>query len=178
MSVDVGDGLPGLRAGVEDDPVAALCDALGHSDLVSMGDEIGKQPVACGGQLSHIGMVVARDHEDMDGSLRINVPEGDRARITRNYGRRYLGSRNTAEQTVGHTGDLNVWQAEGAADIYGCPTANPRCTNPLVQRPPPIAGFPSPRDETCAGALGRHGWVLGGCERSRAGLTAGHGEDP
>jgi hypothetical protein len=28
-----------------------------------------------------------------------------------------------------------VCQACGAADIYGCTTANPRCTTPLVQRP-------------------------------------------
>jgi hypothetical protein len=28
-----------------------------------------------------------------------------------------------------------VWRAGDAADIYGCSTANPRCTTPLVQRP-------------------------------------------
>ena len=41
MSMHVGHGLAGLRTGVEDDPVAALRDALGDSYLVSVRDEIG-----------------------------------------------------------------------------------------------------------------------------------------
>ena len=98
----VGDGLPGLGAGVEHHPVAGLGDALGHGYLVGMGHDIGQEPVACGRQLGQIRVVVARDHEDMDGSLRINVAEGDGARISGHYGRRYLSGRNTAEQTVGH----------------------------------------------------------------------------
>lgn len=105
------DALPGLCPGVEDDPVAAVGDALGQGYLVGMRDEVGKQPVAGGRQLGQIGVVVARYHEDMDRGLRIDVPERDRARIARNYGRWYLGGRNSAEQAVWHTGDLNVWRA-------------------------------------------------------------------
>ena len=106
----MGDALPGLCPGVEDDPVAAVGDALGQSYLMGMRDEVGKQPVASGHQFGQIGVVVARDHQDMDRSLRINVPERDRARIARNYRRWYLGGRNSAEQAVGHAGDLNVWR--------------------------------------------------------------------
>src|SRR5262249_23944794 len=47
--------------------------------------------------------------------------------------------------------DLNVWQVRGAADIYGCPTANPRCTTPLVQRPRQFLASVA-QSESCAGA--------------------------
>ena len=63
-------------------------------------------------------MVIAGDHEYMSRSPRINVAEGDRARITRHYGRRYLGGGNAAEQALRHAEDLNVFRAGNAADIY------------------------------------------------------------
>jgi len=126
----VRDGLTGLYAGVEDDPVAAVGDALGNGHLVGMRDEIGQQPVTSSRQLGQIGVVLPRDHQNVDGRLRINVAKGDRALVAGHYGRWYLGGRNTTEQTLGHAGDLNVYRAGNAADIYGCPTATPRCTCP------------------------------------------------
>lgn len=130
----MGHGLARLRARVEDHTVAAVRDALRNSYLVGMRNEVGQQTVADRRKLSEIRMMIARDHEDVDGSLRIDVAERDRSRLAGHNRRRYLGTRNTAEQALRHGGDLNVYRAGGAVHIYGC-SANPRCTAPLVQRP-------------------------------------------
>jgi hypothetical protein len=130
----VGHRLARLRAGVEDDAVSGVGDALADRYLVGLGDDGGQQPIVCRRKLGHIGMVLARDNKYVNGSLRINVAERDRARITGHYGRRDVTGGNTAEQTVRHAEDLNVYPASNVADIYGCTTANPRCATPLVQR--------------------------------------------
>lgn len=103
--MDVGDGLAGLWACVEDDAVAAVRDALADSHLMCVLDKVSQQVVASGGQLGQlgqVGVVVARDHQDVDGSLRINVTESDRSGIARYDRRRYFSGRNTAEQAVRH----------------------------------------------------------------------------
>ena len=130
--MDMPHSLPAMGAGVEDDPVAVVGQALGRRHLVRVRDQLGQLAVAGGGQLSQVGMVSARYHEYVYGSLRIDIAEGDCPVFSGHYGRGYLVSGNGAEQTVGHAGDLNVWRAWNAADIYGCTTANPRCTTPLV----------------------------------------------
>jgi len=130
--MDMPDSLPAMGAGVEDNPVAVAGHALGHRHLVGVGDQFGQQAVADRGQLSQVGVVSARDHEYVYGSLRIDIAEGDCPVISGHYGRGYLVSGNGAEQAVRHAGDLNVWRVWNAADIYGCTTANPRCTTPLV----------------------------------------------
>jgi hypothetical protein len=102
VGVDVGDGLASLRARVEDDAVAAVRDSLADSHVMSVGHDLGQEAVASRRQLGQVAVVVARDHQNMDGSLRIDVPEGDRARIARNDRRRYFRGRNTAEEAVRH----------------------------------------------------------------------------
>lgn len=49
VGVHVGHRLASLRAGIEDNPVAGVRDALGDCYLVGMRDEIGQQSVAAGG---------------------------------------------------------------------------------------------------------------------------------
>ena len=100
--MDVGDRLAGLGASVEDDTVAAIRDALADCDLMGVRDEVGQQVVASGRQLGQVGVVVARDHEDVDRGLRINVTERDRSGIARDDRCRYFSGRNTAEQAVRH----------------------------------------------------------------------------
>ena len=123
-------------------------------------------------------MVVARDHKDMNGSLRINITEGDRARITGHDGRRYLGGGNAAEQAIGHVEDLNVYRAGNAADIYGCFYCEPTVHHPSGAAVSPGSGFPSLRDESCAGAGGTARIGVGVVDVARrAGLPAEHRED-
>jgi hypothetical protein len=150
--VHVVDGLASVRAGVEDNPVALFCDALGDCHVVGVRNEIRQEPVISGREVRQIGVVVTRDHQDMNGGLRINVAKSDRARIARNYGGGYLSGRNAAEQAVRHGEDLNVYRAGDADHIYGCSTANPRCTAPLVQRPRQDLAFRRSGIESCAGA--------------------------
>jgi hypothetical protein len=57
--------------------------------------------------------------------------------------------------------DLNVCQVQSAADIYGCTTANPRCTTPLVQRPRQFLASVAQR-RACAGVVAKAGmWAWG-----------------
>jgi hypothetical protein len=135
VGVHVIDRLPGLSAGIEDDAIPALGNTFSDRHLVGVGDEVGQQPVAGGRKLGQVGVMVPSYHKYVYGSLRINVAERDCPGISGHYGRRYVGGGNAAEQAVRHAEDLNVWRAGDAADIYGCSTANPRCTTPLVQRP-------------------------------------------
>src|SRR5580700_1103833 len=131
--MDVADGLAAIRAGVEDHPVP-LGDAFPRRYLLSLLDDLGQQAVARGGQLSQVGVMLPRDHQHVHRRLRIDVTESDSSRATgHNRGGNIPGG-DAAEQAVRHVEDLNVWPLQAAADIYGCTTANPRCTTPLVQR--------------------------------------------
>src|SRR5215469_18891487 len=133
--MDMLDRLAGLGASVEDDPVTTLGDTLSDRNLMCVRREGGQQALIGHSELSQIGVVRPRDDKHVNRSLRIDIAEGDSPLITRNYRRRYFGGGYGAKQAVSHAEDLNVCQACGAADIYGCTTANPRCTTPLVQRP-------------------------------------------
>jgi hypothetical protein len=133
--MDVAHGLAAVSAGVKHDPVARIGDPLGDGDFMRMGCEVGQKTVADRRELGQIGVVGARDNEHMYRCLRIDIAECDRPLGARNYRRRYLGGGYSAKQALRHAVDLNVCPASNAADIYGCSTANPRCTTPLVQRP-------------------------------------------
>ena len=134
MSVHMADGLARVRAGVEDHTVAAVRDALRDGDIVRVRDDVGQQTVPCRCQLAQVGVMGARDNENVYRCLRIDVTERDRPRAAGHYRRRNIGCGDAAEQAVGHGEDLNVCRVRDASDIYGCTTANPRCTTPLVRR--------------------------------------------
>lgn len=109
--MDVPDGLAAMDSGVENDSVPAVSDALRYRDLVGVRDEVGQQTLSGRRQCPQIRVVLARDHEDVDGSLRIDVTEGDRRGSAGHDSGRYFGSGDAAEQTIRHAEDLNVWQA-------------------------------------------------------------------
>jgi hypothetical protein len=81
VGVDVLDRLAGLRASIEDHPVASVGDALGNRHLPGMGNQLSEQAIASRAQLSQVRMVSARDYQHMDRCLRIYVPKGDCAGI-------------------------------------------------------------------------------------------------
>jgi hypothetical protein len=149
--VYVPDRLAAVGTRVEDNAVSGVRHALGNRHVLRVGDHIGQQPRIGRREGRQIRVMLARDHKYVNGSLRINVTERDRPGITGHYGRRYVAGGNTAKQAVRHADDLNVYRADNAADIYGCSTANPRCTTPLVPRPRQVLA-PLLRGESCAGA--------------------------
>jgi RNA polymerase sigma-70 factor (sigma-E family) len=157
--MDMLDGLAGVGAGVEDDPVTALSDTLGYRNLMGMRRNGGQQALLSRSEFSQIGVMRPRDDKHVNRRLRIDIAESDSPLIARNYRRRYLGGGYGAKQAVSHAEDLNVCQARSAGDIYGCTTAIPRCTTPSGATAPPVSGFPSLRDWSCAGAVAKAGDV-------------------
>ena len=100
------DGLPSLRAGVENHSIAAVGHPFRDRHLSGVGDQVRQQVVAGCTQLSQVGMVGARDHQHVDWCLRIYVAKGNCLGIGRHYRRRYLAGCDTAEQAIRHEGIL------------------------------------------------------------------------
>ena len=128
MGVHMPDRLPGFWTGVEHDPVPAVGDALGHGDLVRLGDELVEQAVTGTGQGGNVRVMVARDHQDVRGRLWVDVPESDDALTVQHHRGRDLPGRDTAEQALWHTTiitagrrwrvqDLALGLAAGAASV-------------------------------------------------------------
>jgi hypothetical protein len=160
--MDMLDGLAGVGAGVENDPVTALSDTLGHRNLMGMRRNGGQQALLSRSEFSQIGVMRPRDDKHVNRRLRIDIAESDSPLIARNYRRRYFGGGYGAKQAVSHAEDLNVCQARSAADIYGCTTANPRCTTPLVQRRRQFPAFRRSGTGHARALLRRQGmWVWG-----------------
>jgi hypothetical protein len=134
-------GLPGLRPGVEHDPVPALCHAKLAGYHGCLRRDFVKQAVAGLGERGQIGVVLFRDHEHMHRALRVYVLERNGARAFQDRRGRDLSRRDATEQAVSHAADINRCRASTAADIYGCSTANPRRTTPLA-RCAAVAVFP------------------------------------
>jgi len=103
VRVHVPHGLPGVPAGVEDDPVPGGLDALGIRDLPCYANQLVEQPVTRGRQRRHIGEVVPRDHEDVGWRLGVEVAEGDGPLPVHHEGGRDLSGRDIAELAVWHT---------------------------------------------------------------------------
>jgi hypothetical protein len=109
MCVHVRDGLPALGPGVEDDPVAVR-DALRVRYLGRMRQHFAQEVFFWGvNQLGQVGMVGARDHQHVDGCLRVDVSERDGPRGLRHNSRRHVAGDNSAKEAVRHGEDLNVW---------------------------------------------------------------------
>jgi len=152
--VDVPDCLAGIGASVEHDPVTVVCDAFRDCDLMGVSCDGSQQAGLGRSEFGQIGVVRPRDNEHVNRCLRIDIAECDRPLVTRDYGRRYLGGGNGAKQAVRHAEDLNVCQVPGAADIYGCSTANPRCTTPSGATASPVSGSVA-QGRSCAGAAAK-----------------------
>jgi len=133
--VHVVNRLAGLRPGVEHDPVAGLGHARAARDQGRLRGKLVKQAVTGLGQRGQIRMVVSRDNQHVQRRLRVYVLEGNGARALKHPRRRDLPRHDAAKQAVSHEADLNLCHADRGADIYGCSTANPRRTTPLVHGP-------------------------------------------
>ena len=155
--MDVPYGLAGTWAGVEDHTVTVVSDVFRDCDLVGVRCHGGKQAVVGRSEFGQIGVVRPRDNEHVYRCLRIDIAECDRPLVTRHYSRRNLGGSYGAKQAVRHTEDLNVCQVPGAADIYGCTTANPRCTTPSGATASPVSGFRRSGTGHARALLRRHG---------------------
>ena len=103
MGVHVPDRLPRFWTGVEHDPVPAAGDALGDGDLMRLGDELVEQAVTGDGQGGDVRVMVARDHQDVRGRLRVDVPESEDPLAVKHHRGRDLPARDTAEQALWHT---------------------------------------------------------------------------
>jgi hypothetical protein len=77
VQVGVEDGLAGAGAGVEHQAVVVV--ALGGGDGGRGGDQLGGRLGVAGGERCGAGVVVARDHQHVGRSLRVDVAERDRA---------------------------------------------------------------------------------------------------
>src|SRR5260370_41907587 len=173
MGVDVPDGLPRLRAGIEDDPVAGIRDALGDGDIMSVPDHLGQQTVPRSRQLAQVGVMGARDNEYVYRCLRIDVTECDGPGAAGHYGRGNIGCGDATEQAIGHGADLNGCRGSDACDIYDCSTAKPRSTTPLVQRSRQLLAVRRPAVSHARALLRGMKWAWGGVhEGRRAGAMA------
>lgn len=102
VHVHMPDGLPAVLAGVEDEPVPGVVDALGHGDLARRADKLGKQPVTGRGELTHVREVVPRDYQDVGRRLGVDVTEGDDTLPLQHYRGGDLSGSDPAEQAVWH----------------------------------------------------------------------------
>jgi hypothetical protein len=72
--------LPGLRPGIEHDPVAGVGHPGGHSHLPGLRGDLVQQPAAGRGERRQVSMVFFRDYQYVHRSLGIYVTKRDRAR--------------------------------------------------------------------------------------------------
>jgi hypothetical protein len=117
VRVDVADCLAGAGAGVEDDPVTLVGNALGDRHIVRVGNEIGKQVCFGGSELGQIRVMSAGDHKHVNRRLWVDITERHCARISRHYLRGYLSGSYAAEQAVGH-GPILTCGRSGALLTY------------------------------------------------------------
>jgi hypothetical protein len=124
-------GLPGLRAGIEYDPVSGFVDPRGGRHQVGLLGHLVEQPITGGGQRDKVGIVISRNYQHMNRSLRVDITERYSARAFQHANCRDVTRGDAAEKALCHAADLNLCPAQSPIDIYGCTTANPRRTTPL-----------------------------------------------
>ena len=72
-------GLPSLRARIEDNAITGLGDALRQRNLVRLPGNLGHQPVARRRKACQVSMVQLRDDQHVNRCLRIDVTKCKRA---------------------------------------------------------------------------------------------------
>jgi hypothetical protein len=102
MRVHMPDGLPAVLAGVENEPVPGVLDALGHGDLAGCADQLVKQPATRRGKLTHVREVVPWDYQDVGRRLGVGITEGDDTLPVQHYRGGDLPGSDPAEQAVWH----------------------------------------------------------------------------
>jgi hypothetical protein len=102
VGVRVEHRLAGTRAGVEHQPVPGVADTLGDCYLMCLVHHLGEQPVPGFSQRCRVLVVRFGNDQNMDGRLRVDIAERNRA-ITFTYTfRRQLTDGNLAEKAIMH----------------------------------------------------------------------------
>src|SRR5215469_6270992 len=102
VGVGVEDRLPGLRPGVEDDPVPGLADPFVLRDLVRQDGHLVQQAVVGRGERGQIPVVVLRYDQHVAGCLGVDVPERqDTGRLGHPLGRD-IARHDPAEKAIRH----------------------------------------------------------------------------
>jgi hypothetical protein len=76
MGMNMEDSLPGIRVGVEHNPIPTLKDALDLGNLPGGKSNISKQLRIGGSKLPQVPVPLPRHNQNMNPSLRPNIPEG------------------------------------------------------------------------------------------------------
>jgi hypothetical protein len=95
-------GLTAFEAGVGHQSVTRLRDALLACHPCCEGEHLGSQRRIRLRDGRHISMVIGGDHEDMHGSLRLDVTEGEGAVGARDDVRGDLARNDATEEAIGH----------------------------------------------------------------------------
>ena len=152
------DRLSRFRAGVEDDPVAAVPEPLGLRHPVGLERHLGQQPGVGAGQRGQIRVVVPGDDQDMRRSLRVDIAKRDRA-VTLSHSFRWDITRDDlAEEAVCHGGNRSL-TGDNSPHMGPMPSSRTisliRCE--LMARAPEVHG-PAERFRLCTpGATPRPG---------------------
>ncbi len=156
VRVHVPDRLPGFRAGVKHDSVAAVGDALSDGYVPGVGHKVGQQASVGRGELGQVRVMSARNHQHVNRSLRVDIPKGNGAGISRHDRRRYPAGRDAAEQAIRHAAILTSARP-ARSRTYMVALLRTHGAPPLGCNGPPVTGSPSLRDWSCAGS----GWLVG-----------------
>ena len=114
VGMNVEDGLPGERAGIENE--AELSTAVIVGELLHDRYKLGEQRRVCRGQLRHVGELLRlRHHEQVNGSLWRDVPERDDALVFEDDIRGYL-ARDYAREKGGFRCYRHASRVRDAAD--------------------------------------------------------------
>ena len=152
VRMDVVDGLPGLRAGVEDHAVAVVGDSLGDGNVPGVGHELGQQALIGGGQPGQIRVMGPRDHQHVDRGLRVDIAKGDSTGTSRhNRGRNVTGG-NGAEQAISHVAILTSARPATSCTYMVALLRTHGAPPPAGATASPGTGFPSLGDWSCTGA--------------------------
>jgi hypothetical protein len=89
-------GLAGMTTGIEDHTVPGIGYAFSHRHLVRLLRDLGEQ-AGIGGDGGKVGVMIPRDYQHMNGSLRIYVAECKRAGTIEYQRGRHLAGRDSAE---------------------------------------------------------------------------------
>ena len=143
------DRLSRFRAGVEDDPVAAVPEPLGLRHPVGLERHLGQQPGVEAGQRRQVRVVILGDDQDMRGSLRVDIAERDRS-VTLSHSFRWDITRDDlAEEAVCHGGNRSL---TGDNSPHIGPMPSPRTISltrcELMARAPEVHG-PAERFRLC-----------------------------
>ncbi len=102
VGVRVGYRLARECARVEHQPVSIFADALGDRDSMRLAHHLDEQTLGPARKRRHVRVVRLRYDQDMNGSLRVDIAEGDCPLALKYPVSRHLTHSDLAEQAVGH----------------------------------------------------------------------------